>query len=792
MLRLSIFSAFHPRPTSKKAIWSALARSKFDRFYASRPQSKISVAKLYDYVFGENPVEKRLRQATTPASRSKIESYRAQILQNRQREIAIFFEQHLSEATKIRLSHIFSPVERSVENDAAPLEVSINVAEYTSSEMYQEIQKQFLHYNRMYRYFSHDEIQQRIFYQYVKAIKFYVDVFECIDSRIPPQSINQISLSAYKVMVLFHEVSVEQGLAKLDQYLQHFLDVEERPLQKCLDFVLPANEPAAPLPLAQWRKLIMQHGTQVLRLFADAHLIKQVMLDAPLKDLDQIIKACAQIYYPRYSENPEMAYMFAKYRMDNHLFEESLLLYANRKRIDLLPDVLVDGAEYGHAGYYLTKLPMNDPRAFVLGHETHCCQSYGDLGEECVISGVSVPSNGFYVLLERRRTDNSVNMPTLVDGRINDKHYQIVGQCYAALTLAGNLLVDSWENKHHRYDGIIVNLLPIMAKQIMMAHPTISRVVIGRGGHTPDLWKRQYRSIKQREEVLAGYRSLDADLQTEVQSRRDVLDGYSQQIQAKLKKLNLTRDVFTHFMADNRLHSVKQQTAVATLLSFTSVTQCIKRIQSHVDIGSHAQFDVAFLLYHFLEIEKKAFFADITANCWRDLLWRVDVLARTLEMLNRSEQAYLLQQLGREFLQQLCFTLTDVEHIVRRLDAENTLIFLDLLSSDYLNDMLVCKDELYTFLQSVPPALYVEVVQVLLQHNVYGILRDPTDWMEFIRQVPAPQRRAVLESTKVLENPLIAERLHVWLRQFLSEDDIKQLRASQVRDTGSRQRKPSL
>jgi hypothetical protein len=750
------------------------------------------LAKLYDYVFGENPVEKRLRQATTPASRSKIELHRAQILENRQREMANFFEQHLSEATKIRLSHIFDTVDRTTEHDPLLLDVSINVAEYNSSETRQEIQKLFLYYNRIYCYFAEDAIHESAFYQYVKAIKFYSDVFEHTQTSDEPQSFDRVCLSAYKAMVLFHEVSVEQGLAKLDQYLQHFLDAEERPLQKCLDFILPANEPAAPLPLTQWRKLIMQHGTNALRLFADARSIKQMMLDAPLEDLDQAIKACAKLYYPRYSENPEMAYLFAKYRMGHDLFVESLELYANRKRIDLLPAVLVDGAEHGHTGYYLTKLPVNDHRAFVLGHETHCCQSYGDLGEECVISGMSIPSNGFYVLLEKRHTDNNVRAPTELAGKINEKHYQIVGQCYASLTQAGNLLIDSWENKHRRYDDIIIKLLPAMANQIMTVNPTISRVVIGRGGRTPDLWKKQYRSLKQREEVLAGYRSLDADLQAEIQCRNDILDSYATKIHATLKRLNLSRAAFTDFIADNRLHSVKQQAAVETLLSFPSVMRCLKRIESHVATSHHPQFDVAFVLYHLLEHEKADFFVGANADQWRDLLWSVDVLSRTLGMLNYSEQQRLLQQLGRNFLQQLCFTLTDVERVVRRLDADNALLFLDLLGSDYLNDMLVCKDEFYAFLQSVPPSLYVEVVQLVLQANLYVMLRDPIDWLDFIRQVPTPFRRSVLELTKVLENPLVAERLHACLPQLLSEDDINQLQANLVCDTRCRQTKPSL
>jgi len=130
------------------------------------------------------------------------------------------------------------------------------------------------------------------------------------------------------------------------------------------------------------------------------------------------------------------------------------------------------------------KLPVDDPRAYVLGHMTNCCQSIGGHSEACVIDGVTRENNGFYVLLKAKRASEKKLSPLDENGKINYIHFDIVGQGYAWITEQHNLTFDSWENLTPKQDDeIIIIFLKKFAQQITHAKDsTFLRVTIGRGG----------------------------------------------------------------------------------------------------------------------------------------------------------------------------------------------------------------------------------------------------------------------------------------------------------------------
>ena len=47
------------------------------------------------------------------------------------------------------------------------------------------------------------------------------------------------------------------------------------------------------------------------------------------------------------------------------------------------------------------KLAKDDPRGFILGELTNCCQSYGGDAEACVFDGAFSPYAGFYVIMKK-------------------------------------------------------------------------------------------------------------------------------------------------------------------------------------------------------------------------------------------------------------------------------------------------------------------------------------------------------------------------------------------------------
>jgi len=70
-----------------------------------------------------------------------------------------------------------------------------------------------------------------------------------------------------------------------------------------------------------------------------------------------------------------------------------------------IPDIVINGVDINHPGYYLRKLHVEQDEdaalGAILGLKTNCCQSLtGSMGEPCTIYGLTSEYSGFYVLFE--------------------------------------------------------------------------------------------------------------------------------------------------------------------------------------------------------------------------------------------------------------------------------------------------------------------------------------------------------------------------------------------------------
>ena len=206
--------------------------------------------------------------------------------------------------------------------------------------------------------------------------------------------------------------------------------------------------------------------------------------------------------YKRATENPALASLFFQYKIAEKHFNAALRVEKQRKQSDLIPDLTLDGEVVGHPGYHLVKLPIDDPRAYILGHITNCCQSMGGHSEACVIDGITREHNAFYVLLKRKKP--LVKKPPLQEGKINYADYDIVGEGYVWLSKMGNLTFDSWENLRPENDNpIIVSMLQEFAKQVTMQHLSILRVTIGESlVKYPEVMREGYQYQDSREQGL--------------------------------------------------------------------------------------------------------------------------------------------------------------------------------------------------------------------------------------------------------------------------------------------------
>lgn len=747
------------------------------RAHARQSKPKLHLAKIYAYIFGRESnlntmVEERMRLATTQEAKEKIQLYRANIIENKQREINTFFAEYVADSHKRHFQIILDWLRsQALQPDTAQINIPSTCTNFLLPNE-QDAKTVYSVLNQEYRFFSGDDNFFQVYLSYLKVVKLYLDFFE-IDRDSPKSHHKKIYSYAYTLMVLFDETSVEIGLRKVDRYIQQFLDAQTWPMRVLMNITLPKNSLKNPIPLLAWRELIMLHGSQATQFFRYAGVIAASMPHQKLETIDQVFRALAKNKYSRYRECPELAVLFAQYQLDNVLYEKCLHLYLNRKKYDLLPDVTVNGAEHGLPGYYLTKLPLADVHAFVLGHETDCCLSYGDMGEACVVSGMTIPSVGFYVLLRKRQMKQSDDLPLYINNEINYSHYQIVGQSYAWLSQAGNLVIDSWENKDKGDDAVVVKLLPIMAAEIMATSSMISRVVIGRGSRTPDFWKRQLATLSPPEQIAAGYQHDDSSIQTLICASVERLNLYKQKISEKIAEMNLHRQALIDFIADNRLHSVKQQRAVSVLLSFPVVTKWLSGSDFCIATGKVAGFDVSFVFRYFSAAQKEIFFRVATPEHWRDMLWNSEILGRTLSMLTPSEQKKLWHTLGHSHIQTLCFTLTDVELIVRYLHADLIWDCLTTFDPGFLSTQLVDGNEFCGFLSCVPERWLVPIFQLFGMEAVQRYYQDISGCQKFLQQIPAHLRlRLMIEMTDIWLDPKIGSGVLSLVENLLPVQDV--------------------
>jgi len=168
--------------------------------------------------------------------------------------------------------------------------------------------------------------------------------------------------------------------------------------------------------------------------------------------VDQIYDVLTRVRYGlRYQEDPELALLYIKQNKLAEHFNFTLDVEKQIKQRDSIPDVMMDcgnkklDEKLKYPGYVILHFPAKDKSAFVLGDMTQCCQRFGGHAEQCVIDGVTKESSGFYVLLNA--LNPKVKHAPIVNGKIDYKHFKLAGQGYTWRSVAGNIAVDSWENK---------------------------------------------------------------------------------------------------------------------------------------------------------------------------------------------------------------------------------------------------------------------------------------------------------------------------------------------------------
>ena len=361
--------------------------------------------------------------------------------------------------------------------------------------------------NQTYQYFTITPELRVVFLRLSEAyrkIALLVEKSTCID-------LNAYQ-SAYRLMVLFYEANhnIEKNIQKIaSQFVKLFKKTDHKirfPYHDAL-IVHLHHLPSKHLisEIQEWRRFIQNEGFNALCFFAQADKISTV--PKSLKDARML---AISHKYKNAVHDLSFANLCKHYVIAEEVFDKGLDVIRQKwpyKHHDHLPDVeITDKSKQ----FTWIKLHPHDKHALILGNIIpECCQHIGGHAEQCVLNGIQLQDNGFYVLLKAKK--NSSTSPKMISHQINHHDYDIVAQSYAWRSQIGNLCLDSIEwNPRKVKESTLLEIMQEFAKVVMENHCEIKRVNVGVGGMTP---MNFFPNASIPEKMKQGYQYFDSKTQ---------------------------------------------------------------------------------------------------------------------------------------------------------------------------------------------------------------------------------------------------------------------------------------
>lgn len=188
-----------------------------------------------------------------------------------------------------------------------------------------------------------------------------------------------------------------------------------------------------------WGDAALELGPALLNLveYADRLPCPGRSADGKGWSLEKTRGMIAQLKFNGGTRHPEIARLTSRAGRGQEVFNKAVRLVEEHRRLAAVndnspkpnahvPDIRIDGKNFGMKGYSFFKLPSGDVRSLFLGDMTACCQRLGGTGEAAVRSGFLSPDSGFYAVM-------------------NDRTGEVVGQTWAWRGSKGELVFDSLE-----------------------------------------------------------------------------------------------------------------------------------------------------------------------------------------------------------------------------------------------------------------------------------------------------------------------------------------------------------
>jgi hypothetical protein len=276
----------------------------------------------------------------------------------------------------------------------------------------------------------------------------------------------------------YHTAGLFRTPDRILQYLEKWGHDANQPLHDICHMIKMPQK--GEFDAKSWGDAVLQHGPKMAKLVSFADRIAQ-----PLKSDDGKVFS----YTKTKSETAKFIYKKAKLApafaeaCHDHSYKESefnaglkLIQKYNRKYKSTngkkpghrIPEITINGSEFGMDCYRFRKLEDGDWKGLLLGAFTDCCQHLASAGSECAEHGFLSPHGGFYIV----ESDNG----------------EIVGQSWAWRGTNDELVLDSLEHLNGRLaDHQWSTILDKMSSHIATACDDITALNIGKGGKTPQL-----------------------------------------------------------------------------------------------------------------------------------------------------------------------------------------------------------------------------------------------------------------------------------------------------------------
>lgn len=519
----------------------------------------LNLLRLYKYIYGDwadinsvlNPVPKNIKNYSDAISKKKAVFFA---------NIENFYTTHFKPFN----SNLFRLALRQLQ--ATNLEMAIfgelkPIAQHPPLPSEAELVQQFQQLQKKYNFF--DKNDQLSLAHYIKLC--FLNILICDFQTVQGTSANYYYDRVYFMLAIFKHENIETVITRFDNFNLHFGIKNDRNPFKNTPMDLPPN-----IQWHLWRPLIEKQGPKIFPVLRFAKKIERQIGRVP-RTLSEMENALCHALFKKADEHMELARLCIELNVteeavfDRCLELEKIKRKANKKS-DNLPDFMIDGAEVGKPGYFLTKLPIDDPRSYLLGVITVCCQSVkgGDcVIERSVIDALTRANNCFYVLIKARKSTKN-KQPLFVNNKLNHKFYKIIGEGYAWRSEFGNLTFDSWENKREQANDVIVPLLRLFAK-LATQNSDILRVTIGTSSRkTP----KDFRSSESAyEKMLEGTETSDASRQTVIYCNSERRKEFIEElINFGLSKLPLNRQELENFINPGNCNAVGYMSAIREII----------------------------------------------------------------------------------------------------------------------------------------------------------------------------------------------------------------------------------